>query len=269
MKTTLQFIFSVLFLTLIGYLILYFANISIGNAIDWVVGIISFIWLTTIVVVPWNAHFKAKEVLDDAAISERKNILVIDSSMEYVRKVAKRSLYVAIALHMITAIVLYLVAYWGVSPVGYFSAIAAILLTFFRPIQSFYEYLQKRLGDIRREFRYPREDVKELLDSFELIKAKVEDIEASLETDPKKPSWRQEVDKNSNKAFEKIEQVETLIEQYKSQAENVFNDYKEQTHIHFEKLSEEGKHRFEKLVADSKILESVRTLAGFVKEVRG
>jgi len=269
MKTIFQFLSTVVFLVLIGYGVLHISDIEAGKVIDWVVGVISFIWLVTIVVVPWNAHFKAKEVLDDAEISQRKDILVIESSLAYVKKVAKRSLYLAIGLHIFTAIVLYFIAALGWSPVGYFSAGAAILLTFFRPIIRFYEYLQKRLKDIRQEFRYPRQDLRELLSDVKTTKAKVEDLEALLDTDPKKPSWRQDVAKQHTELLKEMKELETFIETYKTENGQAFNQYKTEMANALEKIQKEARQHYEKLVGDSQILDSVRTLAGFVKEVKG
>lgn len=269
MKAILQFLSTVVFFVLIGYGIFHVSDIESGKIIDWIVGTISFIWLVTIVVVPWNAHFKAKEVLDDAEISQRKDILVIESSLAYVKKVAKRSLYLAIGLHILTAIVLYLIAALGWSPVGYFSAGAAILLTFFRPTLRFYEYLQKRLQDIRQEFRYPRQDLRELLNDVKTMKAKVEDLEGLLDTDPKKPSWRQDVERQHTDVLKAMTELETFIETYKAESSLAFNQYKSEVTDALDKVKKEAKQRYEKLIGDSQILDSVRTLAGFVKEVKG
>ena len=48
-------------------------------------------------------------------------------------KLAKWSIFVAIALHLISAGTLYLLAFLGISTVGYITSVAALLLTFLRP----------------------------------------------------------------------------------------------------------------------------------------
>lgn len=253
MKNVLQFITTVFFLFLIGYGLIYFFNIEIINLVDWIVGLSTFVWLIVIVVIPWNAHFRAKEVLYDAEISQRKNIMVIDESLEYVRRVAQRSLYVAVGLHIFSAIVLLIIASMGVSPVGYYGAGAALLLTFFRPTVQFYEYLKKRLTEIKKEFKMPREDVRELLTSVQIMQQQIKDLEGLLDEKPKSGSWRTTMEQTNKDIFKEIQKVT-----------NSLKDYQKQTNIEIELVKDEGKQQFNKLVADSQILESVRVLAKFV-----
>ena len=64
MKNVFETLIGLAILVLIGFGISYFLEIQIGNVNDWLVGIFSFIWLMIITTVPWNAHFKAKEVFN-------------------------------------------------------------------------------------------------------------------------------------------------------------------------------------------------------------
>lgn len=54
--------------------------------------------------------------------------------MEYVTKLARRSLGVALGLHLISTLGLYGLAWSGISLVGYLGAGAALLLTIFTAI---------------------------------------------------------------------------------------------------------------------------------------
>ena len=123
--------FGVGFLSLVVFFILQWLQIPAGNLIDWLIGIASFYWLLAIVTIPWNIHFEAKEVLIEADISQQKKIPVDLQQIKYVTKVVKWSVVVAIALHLISAVVLYLLSFWGISSVAYVTSIAALLLTFF------------------------------------------------------------------------------------------------------------------------------------------
>lgn len=258
MDKVMQFLMSVVMLVLVVYGVLYFFSIEVGDLMDWIVGVASFVWLIVIVTVPWNAHFKAKEVLDEAAISKRKDILVIDSSLEYVERVAKRSFYIAVGLHIFSAAVMYVVATLGISPVGYFGAIAALLLTFLRPTVRFYEYLQKRLNNIRQEFRFPREDVQEILSQFKAMQAQVEVLEATLETDKNKPnSWRKEVGQKHLAIQKEINELQLMLD-----------NVQENTATEFQVIKADAKKNFDKLISDSRILDSVRVLSGFIKEMK-
>ena len=253
MKNVSQFISTVFILLLIGYGVIHFFEIEITNLVDWIVGLSTFVWLVAIVVIPWNAHFRAKEVLYDAEISQRKNINIIDESLRYVEKVAKRSLYVAIGLHVFSAIVLLIIATMGISPVGYYGAGAALILTLFRPTVQFYEYLKTRLTEIKKEFRMPREDVKELLASVQIMQKEIKDLESLLDKKANSGSWRVGVEQKNVDLHSKIDDLE-----------NTLSGFQKETNKEITLVKTDAKQQFDKLVADSQILESVRVLAQFV-----
>jgi hypothetical protein len=165
---------------LLGFGGLQWFQVSAGNFLDWVIGGASFWWLLVIVTVPWNVHFQAKEVLAAAAQSTEKDIPVDEKQVNYVKVLAKRSLWVAIALHLFSTVGLYILAATGISAVGYISSGAALLLTILRPAIRAYEYLYARLIMIRQEFQYPREDVMELRDRFYHLEETVKSLEAQL-----------------------------------------------------------------------------------------
>ncbi|MEA5581335.1 hypothetical protein VB620_08290 [Nodularia harveyana UHCC-0300] len=151
---------------LLGFGGLRWFEIPAGSFLDWVIAGASFLWLLVIVTVPWSVYFQAKEVLAEAAQSTEKQIPVDVKQVNYVTVLAKRSLWVAIALHLFSTIGLYTLAATGVSAVGYISSGAALLLTVLRPAIRAYEYLYARLRMIRQEFQYPREDIMELRNRF-------------------------------------------------------------------------------------------------------
>jgi hypothetical protein len=118
-----------------------------------------FIWLVIITTVPWNLHFGAREVLSEADVSRERGIPIEGSKLNYARMLARRSLVVAIALHGITALALYVWAVQGIGAIGYTGAVAALLLTVLRPTIRFYEFLLQRLAQLRQGVTFPREDV--------------------------------------------------------------------------------------------------------------
>ncbi len=258
MKDIFQGLFGLFILGLIGYGVFYFFNgTHIGNLNDWLVGIVSFFWLVTITTVPWNAHFKAKEVLDDAEISKRKDILVIDSSLAYVKKVANRSLLIAIALHLVSAVVLYYIASMGYSKIGYFAAALAIGLTFLRPTVRFYEYLRIRLENIKKEFRYPREDLQSLLQ-------RTAKLEKALDNRKNVASWRNEV----MQTFQNIsKQLEDINERHVAAGGEMHQEIAKLA-ARIEEVSQSHNVQLDKLTTDSKVLDAVRDLASFVKRIK-
>ncbi|WP_246275794.1 hypothetical protein, partial [Brasilonema bromeliae] len=177
--------FGITVLVLLGFSVLQWFHIPTGNFLDWVIGGASFWWLLVIVTVPWNVYFQAKEVLAEGSQSTEKGIPVDEKQLEYVKVLARRSLVVALALHLFSAISLYLLAATGISAVGYVSSGAALLLTGLRPAVSAYEYLYARLVMIRQEWKYPREDVVELRFRFNTLEETVKRLEEQL--NPEQP----------------------------------------------------------------------------------
>ena len=255
MKNFIAFALSVAFIALTFYGLYHFWNGSSGLAtVDWIIGLLSLIWLLFIVTVPWNAYFKAKEILDEAAISKRKDILVIDESLDYVKKVAKISLTISISLHIISALVLYYIAYSGVSVTGYYAAILTILFTFLRPSVRFYEYLQRKLNAIKQEFRYPREDINTLLEDISQIKQDMEYILSELSTKEGDVSWRNAITDYCNTNDNLLSEIQTRITENEAHlAEEV------------KKLTDSHNALVTRIIDNAQVLESIKVIGRFFK----
>lgn len=258
MKTVIQFFISVTLFVLIIFGVLHLMDKEVGQLMDWITGLAIFLWLMVIVTVPWNAHFKAKEVLDDAEISKRKDILVVEESLAFTKRLAKRSLIVAVGLHLVSAIGLSLLApHLPVTEMGYLGALAALLLTILRPSVRFYEYINRKLSAIKQEFRYPRQDMHELLNDVADIKQRLQVVENDLSTDPETPSWRKEVMSAWRNMEYKLGEQETEL----TKLEHTYEK-------EFESVRNENQEKFAKITSDSKVLDSVREIAGFLKQIR-
>ena len=96
---------------LIGvYVVLTMLQIPAGTMIDWITGIVAFWWLTGIATLPWNMYFTAKDLLNDADISQKKGITIDQEDVSYAEKKAKLFLRIAIVLHFVSAAALYLLS---------------------------------------------------------------------------------------------------------------------------------------------------------------
>ena len=158
---------------LVIYAVLHWISTPPGTFVDWMVGIAATLWLVVIVTVPWNLHFEAKEVIEEARRSKDRNIKVDQKELAFARKVVRISLWIAISLHVLSAATLYALSYYQISIIGYFGAGATLLLTLLRPAIRGYEFLSERLRNLRQEVSYPREDVLSL-------KHKVDELENTL-----------------------------------------------------------------------------------------
>jgi len=238
---------------LLVFSVLQWFHVPSGNFLDWVIGAASFWWLLVIVTVPWNIHFEAKSVLADAAESQRNNIAIDVQQVDYARKIAQRSLWVALLLHSLSAIGLYGLAATGISAIGYVSSGAALLLTALRPAIALYLYLAERLRTIRQTFRYPREDVLELRDRLQQTELKIEQLEYQLNLDYV-DGWAATQQRSLTALRQDLTQVAMTLEDV-----NVTNQ------ADHERLSRETRTAIAQLSTDGQVLNHVREIIQFFK----
>ncbi|NEO34126.1 MAG: hypothetical protein F6K36_27720 [Symploca sp. SIO3C6] len=240
-------------LALLSFGLLQWFHISAGHFLDWLIGIASFWWLLVIVVVPWNVHFEAREVLAEASVSTEKEITIDPDKINYVKSLSKWSLVLAIALHLLSAVGLYTLAATGISAVGYLSSGAALLLTCLRPTIRLYEYLATRLAIIRQEFKYPRADIQELNHRVESLENTLKGIEEQL--DPEEPySWVATYGRYWQETRKDIARLEASLRQQQADNDNEHN-----------RLSQEAKQAIAQLTTDSQFLDHVREIIRFFK----
>ncbi|WP_414541573.1 hypothetical protein [Nostoc sp. CCY0012] len=246
-------IVGIVVVVLLGFGVLQWFQIPTGNFLDWVIGGASFWWLLVIVTVPWSVHFQAKEVLAEAAQSTEKQIPVDEKQVKYVSVLAKRSLWVAIALHLFSAVGLYTLAATGISAVGYISSGAALLLTVLRPAIRAYEYLYARLRMISQEFRYPREDVMELRNRFYELDDTVKRLEQQLnpELDYSLPANQQRFTEETRRD---LARVTASLE-----------DLRATNQTEHERLAREARSAIAQLSSDGQFLDHVREIIRFFK----
>lgn len=244
---------GIVVVVLAAFGLLQWLHIPAGNFLDWVIGGASFWWLLVIVTVPWNVHFQAKEVLAEAAQSTEKGIPVDEKQVKYVTALAKRSLWVAIALHLFSAVGLYTLAATGISTVGYISSGAALLLTILRPAIRAYEYLYARLAMIRQEWKYPREDIFELRDRFSILEQKIQSLEDQL--NPEQPySFSATQQRFAEETRRDLARIAANLEELRA---------KNQTE--HERLGREARNAIAQLSTDGQFLDHVREIIRFFK----
>ncbi|QMS87474.1 hypothetical protein HUN01_07730 [Nostoc edaphicum CCNP1411] len=244
---------GIVVVVLAAFGLLQWLHIPAGNFLDWVIGGASFWWLLVIVTVPWNVHFQAKEVLAEAAQSTEKGIPVDEKQVKYVTLLAKRSLWVAIALHLFSAVGLYTLAVTGISTVGYISSGAALLLTILRPAIRAYEYLYARLAMIRQEWKYPREDIFELRDRFSILEQKIQSLEDQL--NPEQPySLAATQQRFAEETRRDLARIAANVEELRATNQT-----------EHERLAREARNAIAQLSTDGQFLDHVREIIRFFK----
>ena len=237
---------------IVGGIVQWF-HISAGNLIDWLIGIASFWWLLIIITIPWNIYFDARETLTEAKVSQKKGLEVELNQLNYVQKVARWSILGAIALHVISALALYLLAITGISNVGYVSSSLTLLLTILRPAIRGYQYLTARLLTIKKEVKYPRQDAIELRSRVKTLETAIKKIENLLDT------------KNPNSLISKQQQISQENRNSLARQKALLEEYQAKNTVEHEQLSREAKNAISQLNEDSQFLGHVREIIRFVK----
>jgi hypothetical protein len=244
---------GIVFSVLLVFGILKWLQIPTGSFLDWVIAVAMFEWLLAVVTIPWNIHFEAKEVIAEAAESAEKSIKIEQKQVNYAQIIAKRSLFVAITLHLISAIGFYTLAVLGISVIGYLGSVAALLLTIFRPAIRAYQYLAARLAMIRQQIKYPREDILELRNRFLQLEATVQRIEENL--NPEYPdSWVATQKRQWEATRQDLNRIAANLEDLKANNQADHN-----------RLSREAEQAIAQLSADGQFLDHVREIIRFFK----
>jgi len=172
----------------------------------------------------------------------------------YVQQLSQRSLWVAIALHLLSAVGLYSLAVSGISAIGYISSAAALLFTILRPAIALYQYLADRLQAIGRTVRYPREDVVELRDRLTQVESNLQQLEYQFNVE------------NSDSQAATVQRLTTALRQDLTQLATAHEDLKATNQADHERLSREGRNAISQLSTDGQVLDHVRELIRFFKE---
>lgn len=242
--STLLFGLGLAVLSVVVFGLLRWLGVPAGNFLDWLVGIAAFEWLLVITTVPWNIHFAAKETLAETRRSSLLGIAVEAEDITYAQDLANRFFGVAVALHLLSALGLYVLAASGVSAVGYVGSAAALLLTFLRPVVRGAEYIFARLQAVRNQALHPREDVQEL-------RGRVLELEVKLKQQESQLACQAE-------AFVEVrQQTATIAAQLREEAA--------QNHVAHERLARETRSAISQLSTDGQFLDHVREIIRFFK----
>ena len=249
-----QTLVSITFFVLIAFAILKWLQIPTGDLLDWVVGVGCFWWLMLITTVPWNMHFKAKEILSDVKESQDTGIKVSTIDVSYAQKISNTYLIVAVFLHILSAIGLYFLAKTGVSVVGYVGAAFALALTALRPSVRMYEYISYRLTNMSQRIKYPREDINKVTSDLEQLKYEVSVLNEKLDQENSN-SWINRKDNEIQELRESMRQIRQNFETLNVQMNSNHQALVKQTENKIASLSE-----------DAQFLNQARQLVRFIKE---
>ena len=246
---------TILLMVLVALLfgVLHWLQVPAGTTVDWLIGVASAWWLIVITTSPWNVYFEALTVLDEANNSKKAGIDFDVAKVKYVNRLRIVSLAVAIGLHAVSSLVLFYLSAAHVTPVGYYGAAAAALLTVLRPTLRAYEYLWQKLREIKQSITYPREDVIQLRMRIETLEGRLKDV--GLQMDPHNSS---SVPARTNRELTHLRAVlDDLSQNYTRLVQD--------NRAEHESLRREGQSAISKISSDSQFLDHVREIVRMIK----
>ncbi|CAN5396430.1 hypothetical protein BH11CYA1_BH11CYA1_03930 [soil metagenome] len=246
---------TILLMVIVAFLfgILSWMKVPVGTTVDWIIGVASAWWLLIITTVPWNVYFESMSVLDEANNSKKAGIDFDASKIKFVKKLKTFSIVLAIGLHAVSSLALFYLSAAHITPVGYYGAAAAALLTVLRPALRAYEYLWQKLREIKQSIVYPREDVIQLRVRIESLESKLRNIDLLLD-----PHNASSLPARTNR------ELTSLKATFEDLARN-YTKLLQDNRAEHETLRREGQNAISKLSSDSQFLDHVREIVRMIK----
>lgn len=148
--------------------------------LTWGAGGAALIWLIIVVSLPWNLHFRAREVLAELRRSAAAGIQVTDEQIAFAERVKRVTLTTSLGLHILSALVALGLAVLGDQPLGYPFAGFYLLSCLVRPMIAAMQQVRRRLETIADDTRFPRDDVMKLRGMVEAHEAAVTRFEEEI-----------------------------------------------------------------------------------------
>ncbi|MDM8546911.1 hypothetical protein QUF61_10490 [Candidatus Venteria ishoeyi] len=248
MRSHVASVFLLIFLIAMLMFSLYLDWFSGSQLLTVGMAFIGLVGLVTVLKLPWDLYFEARNLLAEQKESLRRGIEVPAADHQYTQAIAKRLLWVCIGLHLLSALVITLLTYFSGAQIGYYFAGFFLLSTGFRPLLAFYQHQKARFAALRRRCKVPREDA---LDFAGRIKKLEKQLEAMEKQDKK-------TEEKNQQAFLDVQaDLDHLHTLMKKQNRN----YEEKT----DKVCDEFSHAVEKLSSDQEFLSGMRAFIKMIK----
>ncbi|MBZ5711762.1 hypothetical protein [Nannocystis pusilla] len=133
-----------------------------GTLLTWGAAGAAMIWLVVLITLPWNLHFRAREVLAEMRRSRDAGIKVTDEQLAFAERVKRWTLMTSLTIHIVSAGVALALALLTDSDLGYPFAGFYLLSCLVRPAMASIQQVRRRLEALAEDTRYPRDDVMKL-----------------------------------------------------------------------------------------------------------
>ncbi|MDC0675406.1 hypothetical protein [Nannocystis radixulma] len=151
-----------------------------GTLLTWGAAGAAMIWLVVLITLPWNLHFRAREVLAEMRRSRDAGIKVTDEQIAFAERVKRWTLMTSLTIHIVSAGVALAIALLTDSDLGYPFAGFYLLSCLVRPAMASIQQVRRRLEALAEDTRYPRDDVMKLRGQVANHEVAVEKLEEEL-----------------------------------------------------------------------------------------
>jgi hypothetical protein len=148
--------------------------------LTWGAGGAALIWLVVLVTLPWNLHFRSREVLAEMRRSRDAGIRVTDEQVAFAERVKRWTLISSLAIHLLSAGVALALAVFADAALGYPFAGFYLLSCLIRPAIASMQQIRRRLEAIAADTRYPRDDVMKMRGQVDAHEAATLQLEQAL-----------------------------------------------------------------------------------------
>lgn len=246
------------------YGLLKWIGVEAGNFLDWLIGLASIWWFSLMITIPWNLYFRARGITDEMKRSLDRGLAVDTKQRRYVKRLTRIAILVALSLHFWSGIGLFAISYFGISPVGYVSGCAALLLTGLRPSINLYHYLNKKLSTIGREIHIPRDDAIALREEVAQMQHEVSYLVQRLDL-TRHGSWASQVEDNIHELDQTLERRCRELSERIDKLERSLEAHKRQNQIEHERIEHSAESLTARLAEDTAFLGHARELIRFIK----
>ena len=222
------------------YYLAIWAGLEVGSFSTWLSSLMMLAWLLSIVTVPWDLYFEARETYETGKISNDKGISISEQDLKFVGQVAQRALFAALSLHLLSALGFFALEHYQKTEWGNYAGLAALLLVLLRPSIRAYEYLSERMRKIRREFTHPRNDVLNLEAEIQSLEQRLIHIENLLDPDNIN-SWLHQQNQQNEQNQEQFRQIQQELKYLKQSLKNQNDDQNKALEQALSNIHREGK----------------------------
>jgi hypothetical protein len=189
----------------VAVLLHFVAHASASLLLGFGAGALCLLWLAVLLTVPWNLYFQARTARQEITEGRAAGLDIAVGRERDADRIARRLLRAAVAAHLVSAAVIALVAAVSGQVVGYWFCLFYLIGTALRPAEAWLRSVRARIGVLREEASFPRDDILALKARLDAAEAGV----SGLDTETRRLA--QELDRLAVLVRQRDDQLEARI----------------------------------------------------------